>query len=129
MSMQHFPSRQAIEAAEPIAFAERQPESTITIHAQCDGWPVDIAYRGKLEQLPTALKRISEAGLVPAAQAGQGTVQKHKPPVVTEFTSAGIPLCPIHRKPMSESQHGGWYCREKGGDFTNERGYCRCVDR
>lgn len=28
-------------------------------------------------------------------------------------TTNGVPVCPIHKQPMSPSKRGGWYCPER----------------
>lgn len=122
MSMSTFPNRTQIDQAAPLAF-EREP--TITIRAQLDGWQVDVAYHGRLEQLPAALKRLTAAGLTPAcptaAQEAPPRIKRGK--VEPIYTPAGEPCCPTHTRPLKEGKFG-WFCSAKDDRPDSRNGYC-----
>jgi hypothetical protein len=123
--MANLPTRQQIDAAESLQFAERAPETTITIRGQIDGWPIDVAYRGKLEQLPAALARLSAAGLTPYAHNAPTSHQQPATPRKAKtqpiYLASGEPCCPIHQRPLKEGAYG-LYCTAKDPDGKN--GYC-----
>lgn len=121
-----LPTRQQVDRAEPLEFADRQPETTITIRAQLDGWPVDVAYRGKLEQLPAAIARMQAAGLAPATnppEAHQKPAAARKGKTQPEYSPSGDPCCPIHKRPLKQGQYG-LYCSAKDDSDTSRNGYC-----
>jgi hypothetical protein len=39
------------------------------------------------------------------------------------------PLCPIHKKPMKQSQYGGWFCPQKvaDDDGSGKPVYCKAT--
>lgn len=119
-----LPSRAQIDRADTLEFTDRQPETTITIRAQLNGWPVDVAYRGKLEQLPAAIARMQAAGLTPATNP-PGSAEKpaaaRKGKTQPEYTPSGDPCCPKHKTILRQGQYG-LYCPSK--DDSTERGYC-----
>jgi hypothetical protein len=43
--------------------------------------------------------------------------------------TGGAPLCPIHKKPMKPSQHGGWFCPVKiaEDDGSGKPVYCKAT--
>jgi hypothetical protein len=120
-----LPTRQQIDQAESLTFPERAPETQITIHAALEGWPVDVAYRGKLEQLPAALQRLSAAGLTPYAPNAPTSHQQPAKPrqerVEPIYMASGEPCCPIHKRPLREGQFG-LHCTAK--DPEGKNGYC-----
>jgi hypothetical protein len=120
-----LPTRQQIDAAESLTFPERAPETTITIHAALEGWPIDVAYRGRLEQLPAALARLTAAGLTPAQPS---TTTSHQQPATPRkakvdpiYQPDGTPCCPTHKRPLKQGQFG-LYC--SAPDPEGKNGYC-----
>lgn len=113
-------TRASVEQPEPLAF-DREP--TITIHAQLDGWPIDVAYHGRIEQLPAALQRLSAAGLTPPTPTASPASPQRAPRAKVEpkYNHAGDPCCPVHHKPLKEGQYG-LYCSAK--DPEGKNGYC-----
>lgn len=104
-----LPTRQQIDQAQSLEFTDRVPETTITIRAQLDGWPIEVAYRGKLEQLPVALKRLTAAGLTPFQPSNtpaQKPARARQERVQPEYNSNGDPCCPKHHKPLKQGQYG-----------------------
>lgn len=124
MGMNGFPNRQAIDRADTLEFSERTPETTITIRAQLDGWPVDVAYRGKLDQLSAAIARLQSAGLTPAGQpASTPAAPKTKRQAIEPLHIQGRPCCPKHTKPLMQGQYG-LYCSAKDDGPESKNGYC-----
>jgi hypothetical protein len=125
MSMANLPARAQIDQAESLTFPERAPETTITIHAAIEGWPIDVACRGKLEQLPAALARLTAAGLTPAQPSTSAGQQKPAKPrqerVEPIYLASGEACCPTHKKPLKEGQYG-LFCTAK--DPEGKNGYC-----
>jgi hypothetical protein len=104
-----------------------------------DGFPVEVSTTGSINDLPRLVARLREVGAQPAhngavsAQNAPGAPHatgvpqgKGARPLVKEFSPDGRPICPVHGKPMRESQHkpNEWFCSSKGGEFTNDKGYC-----
>lgn len=105
------------------------PAIDITIHAELDGWPVDLALELAPARLGAALERLAALGYRPrTAAASQSPAAKPARPKATHYAPDGTPLCPIHNAPMREGQHG-YYCARKAaeGEPANGKGYCSAV--
>ena len=126
-----LPTRQQVDAAQPLDFAPAPPrEQRITIKLEIapDGLHITAEYAGQLESIPAALERLRAAGvfnLVAASKPAQAspTTGQRKPAkrVEPEYNADGDPCCPKHHKPLREGKFG-LYCPAK--DDTTERGYC-----
>lgn len=95
----------------------------MTIHAVLNGFPVDIAFTGSIEQLVPVSKRLVELGAQPMASAPLGGVARKpaQPRVEPGYSLDGSPVCPKHDKHLKQGQYG-LYCPAK--DDSTERGYC-----
>lgn len=83
----------------------------------------------------TALERLRAQGIFDLVEKSRPVEQTPAPvatsarrPQVGRVTPAylpdGTPTCPAHRKPLLESQYGGWYyvAKAKPGESQNDRG-------
>ena len=128
-----LPTRQQVDAAQPLDFAPappREQRTTIRIEIAPDGLRISVEYTGTLGSIPAAVERLRAAGVLdlvkpaPVAQQARKPAQQQRKPaerVEPEYNSAGEPLCPVHHKPLKQGQWG-LYCPAK--DDTTERGYC-----
>lgn len=92
---------------------------SITIHAQLDGWPVDLALDLPPARLPAALLRLAELGYTPRAAPDTGVR-----PTTLSGANAGPPCCPLHgtaKVKESERKPGSFFCAAKMGDGS----YCK----
>ncbi len=90
---------------------------SLTVHAELDGWPVDIALSLAPARLGAALRRLEALGYHPRARIA---------PVAPAAHVASPPTCPSHgTAKIRESQHkpGSFYCAAKhaDGSFCKER--------
>lgn len=75
------------------------------------GFPVEIDFEGKAENLLAFIERLEKIGAQPPA-----------------FQAAGpkaIPVCPVHNKPMKPSRKpGSFFCpgRNADGSYCEEKG-------
>lgn len=119
-----LPTREQVEGATPLDFTPK-PHPQITISGVCQGWPVQVAFTGKLEQLPAYLQRLAAAGITPAPVAdptGQTQPARPKQPRVEPlYKPDGTPCCPKHQKPLREGSYG-LHCTAK--DPEGKNGYC-----
>jgi hypothetical protein len=106
-----------------------RPSLDLTVHAQLDGWPVDIAFTLPAERLSAALTRLGELGYTPRATTPPAPAQApRKAPrerVEPVYKPDGTPCCPVHLKPLANGKYG-LYCPSKAteGQEQNEKGYC-----
>lgn len=125
MSMQRFPDRQAIDAAESLTF-EPQPVKMV-VHAEQDGWPIDVELTIGLDKLPAALARLTRAGLTPrqiaAVPSGQKPARARQERIEPIYTPSGDPCCPTHKRPLKQGQYG-LYCSAKDDGPDSKNGYC-----
>ena len=122
MSMRAFPDRQAIDAAESLAFEPKPVKMTIL--AEQGGWPIDIELLIGLDKLPAALARLAQAGLTPRQGTPAAPAQKPRQPRVQPAYSAdGTPCCPVHKKPLKQGSYG-LYCSAKDDGPDSKNGYC-----
>jgi hypothetical protein len=111
--------------------AETERQANITIEAAPDGLHVRVEYTGALATIPAAIERLRAAGVLelvsasrpaPAApQGGKAKAQRVEP----AYDGNGDPICPVHRKPLSEGRYG-LYCSAKarGDEAASQNGYC-----
>ena len=128
-----MPSREQIERAQPLEFsrpAERQ--ANITISGELNGLTVEVEFAAAISSIPAAIERLRAIGMS-AAQRNMTpapiSTSSRRPKVERVdpgYLADGTPICPAHRKPLQESQYGGWYCASKAkpGEAQNDRGYC-----
>ena len=124
-----LPTRQQVEQASDLDFDAQRSASKahISIEIAPDGLHITAEYLGTLGSIPTAVKRLVDAGLVElvnthrAAPIATNTRQKPAQRVQAEYSSAGEACCPKHKKPLKEGKFG-LYCSAK--DDSTERGYC-----
>lgn len=124
------PSRAAIDRAGDLDFrAPARKEMVLTIHAQFDGFSIDVNYTGSMDTLPGAIKRLRELGAEPAREnLILDQVSKARKPatrVQPAYDGDGQAICPVHRKVLSEGRYG-LYCPSKatGDQAANDKGYC-----
>lgn len=102
-------------------------ELVITIHASLDGFPIDLCYTGTIDALPGTLARLRELGGAPVASHTAPLNGEKKPAkrVQPAYDGDGQPICPVHRKPLSEGRYG-LFCpaKAKDGEQQNDKGYC-----
>jgi peptidoglycan hydrolase-like protein with peptidoglycan-binding domain len=103
-----------------------RPHLKLTVHAQLDNWPLDIALSLPAEKVRSALQRLAALGYSPRQQAAAAVLQKAPRPRATAYDADGTPLCPIHSTPMLEGRRGGYYCGHKAaeGQPAGPKGYC-----
>ena len=124
-----LPTRQQIDAAGDLDFDAQRSASKahISIEIAPDGLHITAEYLGTIGSIPAAIKRLVDAGLVELvhghriAPIATSTRQKAAQRVTPEYSSAGEPCCPRHKKPLKEGKFG-LYCSAK--DDSTERGYC-----
>ena len=88
---------------------------SLTVHAELDGWPVDIALSLAPARLGAALRRLEALGYQPRAAIA---------PVAPAASVASPPTCPVHgvaRVRESERKPGTYFCSAKHADGS----YCR----
>ena len=127
-----LPTRQQVDAAQPLDFAPAPPrEQRITIKLEIapDGLHITAEYVGQLASIPAAIERLRAAGVLELvasskpAQAAPAPAQQRKPAERVEpaYKPDGTPCCPIHHKPLKQGQWG-LFCPAK--DDSTPRGYC-----
>lgn len=86
------------------------------IHAELDGFPLTITFRGKAETFKNTVQRLREIGATPP-KAFSATAST----ATATAAESGPPKCPVHGSKMKESRKPGtWYCTKKVGE-----GYCK----
>lgn len=132
-----LPTRQQVDAAQPLDFAPappREQRTVIRIEAGPDGLRISAEYTGTLGSIPAAVERLRAAGVLdlvatsrPSGQASAPAQQARKPAERLEpaYKPDGTPCCPVHRKPLSEGRYG-LFCSSKAqaGEQANDKGYC-----
>jgi hypothetical protein len=59
----------------------------------------------------------NEIAQILAAMQQAGLEQVAAPAAPTPQAPSGVPMCPVHNRPMKESRKpGGWFCSSKVGD-------------
>jgi len=130
-----LPTRQQIDNAGDIDFnatrSEKQANISITIAP--DGLHITAEYTGTLSSIPAAIERLRAAGVLelvspakPTHTAPIGNGNRPKAERITPaYDGSGQPMCPVHRKALSEGQYG-LFCSAKAaaGDVQNSKGYC-----
>ncbi|MCI0338812.1 MAG: hypothetical protein L0226_14650 [Acidobacteria bacterium] len=86
------------------------PSARFKITVELDGFPVEIEAEGKADSLKTLIERLKTIGAQPPQAKASA-----KP-------AGGVPVCPIHNKPMKASQKPGtFFCPRRLDDGS----YCR----
>lgn len=114
-----MPSREAIEAAEPIDFEAKRAQATPARQYPARSYAIEcVSPAGfhivitladiRLDGLDDALGALMERGYMP-----------YEPPALPNPTPAATgaapatgqpPMCPLHNRPMKVSNYGGWFC-------------------
>ena len=123
-----LPTRQQVDAAQPLDFAPappREQRTTIRIEVAPDGLRISVEYTGTLGSIPAAVERLRAAGVLdlvkPAAQQPRKPAERVEP----AYKPDGTACCPVHHKPLSQGQYG-LFCSAKAqaGEQANPKGYC-----
>jgi len=128
--MSTFPTKAQVDAAPPLDFDQPRSErqANIQIEASSAGLVVRVEFTGPIAGIPAAVERLKAAGILelveksrPAAPATKPKVEKVQP----IYDGDGSPMCPVHKRPLSEGQYG-LYCsaKAKGDQVADKRGYC-----
>lgn len=130
MTMPAMPTRDAIERAAPLEF-NVEKQANIEIAVGPHGLTITASYTGTLSSIPAAVERLRSAGILAlvSAAAAPMTPAHKKEKISPLYSPDGTAVCPVHLRPLQESQHGGHYCSAKArpGDSQNARGYCNLV--
>lgn len=128
-----LPTRQQVETASDLDFDAQRSASKahISIEIAPDGLHITAEYLGTLGSIPTAVKRLVDAGLVElvnthrAAPITTSTRQKAAERLEPAYKPDGTPCCPVHHTALSTGQYGP-YCsaKAKPGEAANAKGYC-----
>jgi hypothetical protein len=103
-----------------------EKQANITIEVAPDGLHIRCEYTGAISTIPAAIERLRAAGVLDLVKPVGGNTPARKPAerVSAAYDGAGQPMCPIHRKPLSEGRYG-LYCPSKAqGEHANDKGYC-----
>lgn len=130
--MTALPTRQQIDAAEPLNFEQRRAakaELGIVIKCRINGFDCELNMTGDVDQLKRITSRLAELGaepsapitVAPAAQPARGKAERVEP----EYDGDGDPCCPVHRRKLSEGNFG-LFCsaKAKDGQAADKKGYC-----
>lgn len=101
------------------------PDILITVKAMIDGFAIDLAFSGTVEQLVNITKRLRDIGATPASlsTAPLGGARKAAVPRVEPvYSTSGDPCCPKHEGTRLREGKFGLYCPAK--DDSTDRGYC-----
>jgi len=84
------------------------------ISAVVDGFPIEVESTGNAKQLKAVIERLKEIGATPPMQGTPRAIAR---------SADGVPICPVHNKPMkkSEKDPDGFFCPKK----LDSGGYCR----
>jgi len=90
-----------------------------------EGFDAMLTLRGTdTRQVMTTAKQAVEA----MSKAGcRPQIGGHTTPTNSTTNDQAAPMCPVHGKPMKQSQHGGWYCTAKvaDNDGSGRPVYCK----
>jgi len=106
-----------------------RPNLELTVRAELDGWPIDLALSLPAEKVRPALERLAALGYKPrqeAAPVAPASVERRAAPRVEPvYKPDGTPCCPVHHKPLAEGRYG-LFCpsRAADGEEANAKGYC-----
>jgi hypothetical protein len=93
----------AIQSAQQAA-----PGAKFKIAVELDGFPVEIEFEGKSDNLKSLVERLKTIGA--------------QPPQAKPAAKPGVPICPIHNTPMKASQKPGtFFCPKR----TDDGSYCK----
>ena len=118
--MTTLPTRQQVDAAQPLDFSQTRSEKQCTIQVELapDGVHVRAEYTGGLSTIPGVIERLKALGVVelvntsrPAAPAAQGKNTKAQR-VQPGYAVDGSPVCPEHDTKLREGKWG-LYCPHK----------------
>lgn len=82
------------------------------ITASIKGFPVEIAFEGKAENLLALIERLEKIGACPPSS------------IAPAAASRPVPVCPVHNKPMKPSKKpGSFFCpgRNADGSYCDEK--------
>src|SRR5262249_38684855 len=100
---------------------------TIAIKCRVDGYETEITFSGDVDQLKRIAAKLAALGIEPTAPhaAPLNGDKKSTKKVQPAYDGDGQPICPVHRKPLTEGRYG-LYCpaRTKDGEQANTKGYC-----
>lgn len=106
------------------------PNIKIVIHGSFAGFPLDIEFFGRLDQLGPAVDKLRQCGIRPAgtdapAKAPTPPEAPTEAPAHPMASDGRTPLCVYHNATMTEGHHG-WYCQRKGTspETSNSKGFC-----
>ena len=129
-----LPSRAQIERAGDLDFeAQRKPrqELRITVKASMNGFPIELAFDGGIQQLPAITKRLREMGAEapPVPRAGTWPGKPKIELTQPAYDGNGDAICPVHkRKIVTREWEGRTFrcCPSKatGDEKANAKGYC-----
>ena len=103
-----LPTRQQVDAAQPLEFAPappREQRTVIRIEVAPDGLHISAEYTGTLASIPEAVERLRAAGVLDLVQASRTTTTTAPAPagqrkpakrVEPEYNADGDPCCPKH---------------------------------
>ena len=126
-----FPTRQQVERAEPLEFAQTRSEKQCNIQVEIapDGLHVRAEWTAGLSTIPGVIERLKALGVVEIVNSSRmAVVSATKPKAETVeplYKPDGTACCPVHKRALSDGQYG-LYCsaRAKPGEAANTKGYC-----
>jgi hypothetical protein len=105
-------------------------QANITIEAAPDGLHITVEFTSSLDAIPSAIERLKGLGILDLVQASRAPAptngtKPRAPRVQPSYDGNGDPVCPVHRKPLTEGRYG-LYCpsRASGDEAANDKGYC-----
>jgi hypothetical protein len=100
------------------------PPVELDIAGIFEGYEITVHYRGRLEQLPTVVKRLQAAGVQPSERVSPAARPKRLVLPEPWYQPDGTACCPWHQRPLKEGRYG-LYCASKAeGEQANDKGYC-----
>lgn len=131
-----LPSRQQIEQAGDLDFEQQRSARTarqelhMVVKAQLNGFPIELAFAGGIDQLPAITKRLRELGAEAPSIPRAGNWQKPKAELTQPaYDGDGDAICPVHRRKIVTREWEGrtFRCcpaKATGDEKTNKNGYC-----
>ena len=116
-----------MDATNGATLSSEAPVSWNTRYVDPRGYDCMLTLRGSdLKQVMT----VATAALAAMAAQGCKPGTGHASPAAaigSNGTGAAGPLCPVHKTPMKQSKHGGWYCPAKVAedDGSGRPVYCK----
>lgn len=96
--------------------ADKRPV-TATLRVIIGGYAAELEASGTIEELLGLARKLEAVGIQPAASPLLGTESAPAQPAA----NGAAPRCPVHGRPMSRSNYGGWYCTARLDDGA----YCK----